>query len=176
MNVAPAWDNLLSAANELAQLLAARRERIVLAESCTCGLTAAALGTIPGISASLCGSAVTYREATKSSWLGINPNLLQTETAVSAAVTALMAQHVLTRTPESHWAAAVTGYLGPDAPSERDGLIFIAVAERQATEIAIVHAASERLDTTGRVPRQFAAALRVLRAAQDTIQSSQART
>ncbi len=165
MDIAPAWDQLLSAANQLAEVLAARGERIALAESCTCGLSAAALGTVPGISAYLCGSTVAYRDATKSAWLGIDPHLIQRESAVSAGVTAAMALHVLARTPESQWAAAVTGHLGPEAPAEADGLVFVAVAQRQALANRIVSAASQRLDVADRVPRQYAAARLLLQCA-----------
>ena len=172
MDIAPDWDHLLSAANELAEVLAAREQRIVFAESCTCGLTAAAMGTVPGISAYLCGSAVTYREATKSAWLEIDPQLIQRESAVSAAVTASMALHVLARTPESRGAVAVTGHLGPDAPVDSDGLVFVAVAQRQALTSRIVYTDSRRLDVADRVPRQYAAAILALRSACHAIQTA----
>ena len=48
-----------------------RANALVLAESCTGGLAAAALATIPGISRWFCGSAVTYRDQTKIDWLAV---------------------------------------------------------------------------------------------------------
>ena len=41
-----------------------------------------------------------------------------------------MAASVLKMTPEAELAAAVTGHLGPNAPSELDGLVFVAVVWR----------------------------------------------
>ena len=68
-------DSSHTVAAELAEQLAAKQQKIVFAESCTAGMAAALLGGCPGISAWLCGSAVTYREATKTRWLDIDPAL-----------------------------------------------------------------------------------------------------
>jgi len=66
-----------AAAVGLAKRLADRQRKIVLAESCTAGLAAALLGECPGISAWFCGSAVTYREATKIQWLDVPTAVLK---------------------------------------------------------------------------------------------------
>jgi PncC family amidohydrolase len=104
--------------------------RVVFAESCTAGLVSATLAKIPGISNWLCGSAVTYREVTKTQWLQVPEADLQQFTAVSEPVTRRMAVGVLERTPEADWSAAVTGHLGPNAPAELDGVVYIGVAFR----------------------------------------------
>jgi PncC family amidohydrolase len=121
-------------AADVAALLRSAGRRLVLAESCTAGLVAATLAQIPGISEHLCGSAVVYRAATKSAWLGIDPQLLDDPLIgpVSAEVTRAMALAVLERTPEANLSAAVTGHLGPNAPPELDGVVHVAVAERDA--------------------------------------------
>ncbi|MDB5344984.1 MAG: pncC [Schlesneria sp.] len=106
---------------------------VVFAESCTAGLISASLARIPGISEFLCGSAVVYQVATKTEWLGISPELLQNEGVVSGKVAAAMATGVLERTPASMLAASVTGHLGPGAPSDQDGLIYIGIAVRKGT-------------------------------------------
>lgn len=117
-------------ATAVANVLRSTGRRLVLAESCTGGLVAATLAQIPGISEQLCGSAVVYRSATKSAWLGIDPGLLDDPALgpVSAEVTRALALAVLERTPEADIAAAVTGHLGPNAPPALDGVVYVAVA------------------------------------------------
>lgn len=126
-----------AAARQLARLLARHSRQLVLAESCTGGLVAATLAGIPGISAYLCGSAVTYQTATKHAWLDIPSTLLERPGPVSRVVAEQMAERVLERTPQANLAAAVTGHLGPHAPKRFDGLVFIAIAERAATGEAV---------------------------------------
>ncbi|MFG0265417.1 MAG: CinA family protein [Rhodopirellula sp. JB055] len=117
------------AAGLVAQLKQSQH-RLILAESCTCGAAAAAIGSIPGASQVFCGSAVTYRETTKQAWLGITAADLKQHTAESQAITNAMATSVLERTPDATIAATITGHLGPDAPPAVDGILFIAVLQR----------------------------------------------
>lgn len=162
MNVADSDTQVRCA--RIADLLAGAKKRAVFAESCTAGLVSAWLARVPGVSNYLCGSAVTYREATKSEWLGVSTSVLEQHTAVSERVTALMARGVLAKTPEADIAAAVTGHLGPNAPPEQDGLAYVTVAVRlPGGEDAVVDFAREyRLSTTGRLSRQREAASFVL--------------
>ena len=118
-------------ATDLATQLSTSQQKIVFAESCTAGMAAALLGGCPGISAWLCGSAVTYREETKTRWLNIDSLLLKQFSAESAETTRQMAEAVLQKTPEANVAAAITGHLGPQAPPEIDGRIFMAIAIRK---------------------------------------------
>ena len=120
--------SLLSAARRVARLLAQANHKIVFAESCTAGLVAASLSRIPGISAWHCGGLVTYRNETKTAWLGIDPKLLKRPGPVSEVVAQQMAEGVLIRTPEATIAAAVTGHLGPRAPERLDGIVYIVVS------------------------------------------------
>jgi len=120
----------------LAEVLKQSNTKIVFAESCTAGLVAATLGGVSGISQWLCGSAVVYREATKTAWLGVPPNLFDDQGgpgAVSDAVARRMAIGVLSATPEADWCGAITGHLGPQAPVPLDGLVYIAIAHRDET-------------------------------------------
>ncbi|MCA9080314.1 MAG: CinA family protein [Planctomycetaceae bacterium] len=123
---------LLEKAHELASELQRRNRRIVFAESCTAGWLPALLSTIPGISESLCGSAVVYREGTKQHWLDISSTDLADPAigVVSAEVAAAMARHVLNRTSEADLAVSITGHLGPNAPPALDGVVYIGLAER----------------------------------------------
>lgn len=166
-------DPLQQAAESLGRLLLERgTERVVFAESCTAGLVAAALASVPGISQCLCGSLVTYREASKAAWLGVDAKLIAEFTAVSREVTAAMARGALERTAEADWSAAVTGHLGPAAPRETDGSIHVAIGRRmQGTAgTKLVLEFTEQLTSGARVGRQQQAAQRVLRALELALQ------
>ena len=76
-----------------------------------------------------------------------------------------MALGVLSKTREADWSAAVTGHVGPDAPEELDGIVFVAIARRggdddSASEIVIEKRA--RLSRHSRAERIVEAATMVL--------------
>ncbi|TWU63170.1 CinA family protein [Crateriforma conspicua] len=151
----------------VADRLRATGHRLVLAESCTCGLLAASIAAVPGVSQHFCGSAVTYREQTKVQWLEVDPDLLSRHSAVSAPVTDQMARAVMRRTDEATVSLAVTGHLGPDAPAELDGRVYLAVCVRSGGPGAsrdgrddpyVVHAHALRLHEQLRVQRQIESA------------------
>ncbi len=138
---------LAALVQEVSSLLRQAPRRIVFAESCTGGLVSAALARVPGISDFLCGSAVVYRLDTKTKWLGVSEALLNDPGPVSEAVAREMALGILARTPEADLAASITGQLGPHAPDDQDGLVFIGVACRssEATREVTVHVFEHRL-------------------------------
>lgn len=127
-------DPLLAQAEKLAKELKKRKQRVVFAESCTGGLVSATLARIAGVSEVLCGSLVVYRNDSKAKWLGIPAGVLRDPGPVSAEVAMQMATRLLKMTPEATIAAAVTGHLGPNAPKELDGLVFVAVCMRGKQE------------------------------------------
>lgn len=120
-------------ASDLVSQLKQSQQRLILAESCTCGAAAAAIGSVPGASNVFCGSAVTYRKTTKQDWLGITKADLEQYTAESQEITEQMTAAVLQNTPDATIAAAITGHFGPDAPAALDGTIFIAVQRREGS-------------------------------------------
>ena len=139
-------------------------QKIVLAESCTCGMAAAMLGGVPGISNFLCGSFVTYRVAAKQDWLGIDPERLKEFTAESIEASQDMALAALEKTPEATWSATITGHLGP-TDAETDGTVYLCVAVRafseddDGSEQCFVRADHElKLQSRDRVDRQTEAA------------------
>jgi PncC family amidohydrolase len=141
------FSELTQAAERLAETLRSHRCRAVFAESCTGGLVSAALSQVAGISEFHCGSAVVYKLDTKTQWLGVPAAILKDPGPVSEVVARAMAIGVLIRTPEAHWAASITGHLGPNAPPEQDGLVFIGIARRSAdsAEVADVQVTEHRL-------------------------------
>jgi PncC family amidohydrolase len=122
--------SISSAARRVARLLKATDRKVVFAESCTGGLVSGALTAIPGISDCHCGGMVAYRNESKITFLGIPRKLIHKVGPVSAEVASLMAQNVLALTSEADIATSVTGHLGPGAPPQLDGLVFVAIAQR----------------------------------------------
>ncbi|QDT17708.1 CinA family protein [Alienimonas californiensis] len=117
--------SLEEAAVALSDLLRSRCESLVLAESCTGGLAAAALVGLPGASDLLAGSFVTYQTESKAAWLGVSRAMLTQYGAVSPQVAAAMAAGAAVRTPHAAVAAAITGHLGPDAPPAENGRLVV---------------------------------------------------
>ena len=148
---------LAALVQEVASLLRQTQQRIVFAESCTGGLVSASLARVPGISDFLCGSAVVYRLDTKARWLSVSEALLLNPGPVSEEVARAMALGVLAHTPEADLAASITGHLGPNAPDDQDGLVFIGVARRssEATREVMVHVFEHRLPSDTPEMRQF---------------------
>ena len=154
-------------AQQLVERLAAKRQTLVLAESCTGGLVASTLATVPGVSAWLAGSLVVYQEASKMRWLGVAEDVLAEHTAVSAPVAHQMVSGALQMTPHADIAASVTGHLGPNAPQGFDGVVFIGVMRRgMAPKIEGVELSSKK-----RVGRQREAAGAVIEALARALES-----
>jgi nicotinamide-nucleotide amidase len=159
-------DPAFAAAQLAAQRLRERQLRLVLAESCTGGLVAATLTRIPGISEWFCGSAVVYRLDTKHEWLDVPQALFHAPGpgVVSREVAEAMAHGALRHTPEAKIAAAITGHLGPNAPDEQDGHIWMAVAMRDHAPMTAAKRLSDATSAglTARETRQRTAAAELL--------------
>ena len=158
--------DLESQAQQLVELMASRKRTIVLAESCTAGLVAATLAQVPGVSSWLAGSMVVYQEASKMKWLGVAEETLAEHGAVSAPVAHQMAAGALQMTPHADLAASVTGHLGPNAPEELDGLIYVGVMQRDSAP----RISGITLKKTKRVARQREAAAAVMSALTSVLQ------
>jgi PncC family amidohydrolase len=153
----------LKVAKQLVERLAEHNVRVVFAESCTGGLISALLAKVPGVSDFLCGSAVTYRCDTKVKWLGVSAEDIEQHTAVSRPVAIQMARGVLEKTPEASLAASITGHLGPDAPADFDGVVYVGIATRNPDDSVSEEASRYQLVKTERSQRQAEAAELVLR-------------
>ena len=97
---------------EISQLLWEREETLGTAESCTGGRIAEAIISIPGASKYFKGSIVSYTDEIKASLLGVDPALLEEQTAVCEEVARQMvvgACNALNTT----YAISATGFAGP---------------------------------------------------------------
>lgn len=93
-------------------LLKQNKQFIRTAESCTGGGLATMLTSVAGASAWYDGSLVTYSNALKSTWLDVDPALLNKVGAVSEEVALSMAEGLI-RDDLRHWGIAITGVAGP---------------------------------------------------------------
>ena len=116
-------------AKELVELLTLRKENLVLAESCTAGLAADCIAGIPGASAVLWGSFVSYTADAKAKMLGIPLELIEKHGAVSIPVAIAMAEAALMESSAS-WSCSVSGLAGPggDGSDKPVGSLCIAIA------------------------------------------------
>jgi nicotinamide-nucleotide amidase len=114
--------------------LKAKAWTIATAESCTGGLIAGALTSIPGSSDAVYGGFVTYANEAKIAMVGVPYGLLREFGAVSKEVAAAMAEGALAAAG-THVAVAVTGIAGPDggSPNKPVGLVHFAVATAEET-------------------------------------------
>jgi len=103
--------------------------RLAVAESVTGGLLAARLVAAPGASAVLAAGWVVYRDEAKRDILGVSPELLAKEGAVSAAAAGAMASGAMVKAGVDI-GLATTGYAGPDGGTASDpvGTVYIALS------------------------------------------------
>jgi nicotinamide-nucleotide amidase len=151
------------AAQRLVEQLSSKKRKLALAESCTCGMAAAMIGGVPGASNVFCGSSVTYRAATKQGWLGVDDSLIERYSTESRETTSAMVTGLLTITPEADLAAAITGHLGPNAPPEKDGIVFVAFSARNTAKSFDVVSEQFKLAGATRSERQWEASERWLK-------------
>ena len=120
---------LVQAAERAVAALRGASSTIAIAESCTGGLIAAALTSVPGTTAVFRRGWVTYADDAKTAELGVPEDLLASFGAVSAECAAAMAAGALARA-RSGIAVAATGIAGPagGTPDKPVGLTFLAAA------------------------------------------------
>ena len=103
--------------------------KVATAESCTGGMLAALLTDIQGGGHGFERGFVTYTKQAKTDLLGIEPDLLEQNEAVSEAVARAMAEGALERS-EADIALGVTGFAGPAGEGCEEGLVHFALARR----------------------------------------------
>lgn len=108
------------------RFLSKQGRTVAVAESCTGGLIAYRLTQVPGSSAYLDRTVVSYSNQAKTELLGVPEKLFDEHGAVSREVAAAMAKGMRARTGVSV-ALSVTGIAGPDGATETKpvGLVYI---------------------------------------------------
>ena len=104
-------------AGAIIKLASEKNVILVLAESCTGGMIAAALTNIAGSSAVVDRGLVTYSNQAKQDLLGVSDDILARYGAVSSETAIAMTNGALLKTPAARLAASVTGIAGPGGGS-----------------------------------------------------------
>ena len=115
--------------------LGLRQSTLAVAESCTGGMIAERITSVPGSSRSFLGGAVVYADALKETFAGVSPELISLYGAVSAEVACALATGIRLRTGAT-LGVGVTGIAGHSgATAEKPvGLVHIAVSDAHKTE------------------------------------------
>ena len=118
---------------------------IATAESCTGGRLAAALNAQSGSSAYYMGSVVAYDNSVKTNILGVSPETLNSEGAVSESTVRQMAEGVRALL-HTDYAIATSGIAGPTGgtPDKPVGTVWIAWATPNGTEAKCYHFGASR--------------------------------
>jgi len=120
--------------SKLAQLAIYNKRVLATAESCTGGLIAGAITSLPGSSAWFDRGFVTYSNEAKMQMLGVSVRALDDHGAVSEASVLEMAEGAL-RQSDADLAVSVSGVAGPDggSPEKPVGTVWIACASSAAS-------------------------------------------
>lgn len=122
-------DALDEKAERLMRQLCEKKLSVATAESCTGGMLAALLTDIEGAGHGFDRGFVTYETEAKTNLLGVPPELVEQNQAVSEAVARAMAEGALERS-KAAMALGVTGFAGPAGEDHEEGLVHMALARR----------------------------------------------
>jgi nicotinamide-nucleotide amidase len=115
--------------------LGLRQATLAVAESCTGGLIAQRITSVPGSSRSFLGGAVVYSNELKTAFAGVPPELIAEHGAVSREVAEALAYGIRRHTGAT-LGLGVTGIAGPTGGTEAKpvGLVYIALSDAQKTD------------------------------------------
>ena len=115
--------------------LGLRQFTVAVAESCTGGMIAQRITSVPGSSRSFLGGAVVYADSLKYAFAGVSPELIAQHGAVSAEVAKALAYGIRLRTGAT-LGVGVTGIAGPTGGTEDKpvGLVYIAISDAEKNE------------------------------------------
>ena len=125
-----------SALGILVEELKERGETISCAESCTGGLAASNLTSLPGSSSYMMGSVTSYFLSVKEKVLGVKKETLEEYGAVSEECALEMADGVR-RVISSDWAFSITGVAGPDKSEGKEvGTVCLGFSGKDRKRVA----------------------------------------
>ncbi len=116
--------------------LGLRQATLAVAESCTGGLVAQRITSVPGASRSFLGGAVVYSNELKTAMAGVPADLIATHGAVSEEVAQALASGIRRRTGATI-GLGITGIAGPTGGTDDKpvGLVYVAVSDAQKTDV-----------------------------------------
>jgi len=116
-----------------AELLSKNRLKLAVAESCTGGMIASRLISVPGSSEWFIEGAVTYSPEAKMRRLGVKSETLEKFTVVSAETAKEMAEGIRLSSG-ADIGISTTGYAGPSGAADQVGQVFIGVSHKDGTQ------------------------------------------
>lgn len=118
----------------IAQLLSEKKISLSVAESCTGGLIASRLTSIPGISSVFMGGVVSYSNSSKVDLLGVSSDTLRVDGAVSKSVVEQMADGCRRRF-HTDYSLSVSGVAGPSGGTDEKpvGTVHIGLSGNNRT-------------------------------------------
>ena len=121
--------------NCIGKILKKHGKTLSTAESCTGGLIASMITSVPGSSEYFLGSVVSYANSVKQGVLGVTEDILKNHGAVSSECVGAMAEGVRKLTG-ADFAVATSGIAGPGGGSDEKpvGLVWIGVSSKVGTE------------------------------------------
>jgi len=116
--------------------LGLRQSTLAVAESCTGGLIAQRITSVPGSSRAFLGGAVVYSDPLKAAFAGVSAELIARHGAVSAEVAEALANGIRIRTGAT-LGLGVTGIAGPAGATATKpvGLVYIALSDANRTDV-----------------------------------------
>lgn len=116
--------------------LGMRGATLAVAESCTGGLLAERITSVPGSSRYFIGGAVVYDNLLKTALADVPPHLIQKHGAVSAEVARALAEGIRKKC-NATFGVGITGVAGPGGGTELKpvGLVYVALSDEQKTEV-----------------------------------------
>ena len=116
--------------------LGMRQATLAVAESCTGGLLAERITSVPGSSRYFLGGAVVYDNSLKTALADVPPLLIAEHGAVSREVAAALAEGIRSKC-KATLGIGITGIAGPGGGSEEKpvGLVFHALADGNETDV-----------------------------------------
>jgi nicotinamide-nucleotide amidase len=131
---------------------------LAVAESCTGGMVAERITSIPGSSRAFLGGAVVYSDELKTLFAGVDPALIAQHGAISPQVAKAMAEGIRKKTGATT-GLAITGIAGPGGGTEEKpvGLVYIAVAHGKEVEVAEKNFAAFSTESTRERVRMLSA-------------------
>jgi PncC family amidohydrolase len=131
-----ATPSLVGLAERLQGICLGRAVTVAAAESCTGGLLAEAITSVPGSSGYFLGGVVSYSDRAKVALLAVPEAVIEAHGAVSAQAARAMAVAARERFGAS-LAVSVTGIAGPGGgtPAKPVGLTYVGLADERGVEV-----------------------------------------
>ena len=126
-----------------AELLSKNQLKLAVAESCTGGMIASQLVSVPGSSEWFIEGAVTYAPEAKMRRLGVKAETLEKYTDVSAETAKEMAEGIRISSG-ADIGISTTGYAGPSGAPDRVGHVFIGVSDKDGVQAYEFHIKGSR--------------------------------